>query len=90
MTYGPEEACFALPVPRGRVHEMGLKSSDDDTTDVVDIAGDDHGLDSETSGRKLSNEGVADCGFRQSLDWCSLGFTRLTRTDSDIIGEGKD
>lgn len=60
MTYGPEEACFALPVPRGRVHEMGLKSSDDDTTNVVDIPGDDHGLDSETSGRKLSNEGVAD------------------------------
>ena len=59
-TYGPEEACFALPVPRGRIHEMRLQSSDDDTTNVVDIAGDDHGLDSETSRRKLSNEGVTD------------------------------
>ena len=60
-SYSPEEASLPLPVPRGWVHEVRLECAYNNATDIVDVARNDHGLDSEASGWKLSDEGVAYC-----------------------------
>jgi len=42
---------FTAPVPRCGIHEARLKDTNDDSSNVVDITGENHGFDTETGGR---------------------------------------
>ena len=57
---GPEEAGLASPVPGGGVEHVGEDDAVDDAEDVVEVAGEDDGLDAETGGREFGHERVAD------------------------------
>ena len=55
----PEETSLSSPVESGRVHEEGLNNTNDNAHNVVDIAGQDHGFNSETSGWNFGDQRVA-------------------------------
>lgn len=57
---GPKVTRLGTPVPSGRVEHVRVQDADNDTTDVVQVSGQDDGLGSESSGTNLSDERVAD------------------------------
>lgn len=57
---GPEEAGFALPVPRGGVQHVGHDDAVHDAHDVVDVSRQHDGFGLESCGGDLGDEGVAD------------------------------
>lgn len=64
----PEESRFAAPVPGGRVHEARLEHAGDHAGNLIDITGQDDGLDSETGRWEFGDKGIADGSDREIVN----------------------
>ena len=56
----PEVSRLGTPVPGGRVEHVRVEDADDDTTQVVEVSGEDDRLGSQSGGTDLTDERVAD------------------------------
>lgn len=57
---GPDESGFGTQVQLVRVQEVRVDDTDDQTSDVVQVSGEDDGLGTETGGSDLGDQGVTD------------------------------
>lgn len=93
----PEETGFWSPVPCVDTELLRNKSVVDDTSNVIEVTGQDNGLNLKTGGWNLSDQAVADWTYSQVVSECvdhekrsntplgtlSIGESKTTNDDKD-------